>query len=244
MKRALKQISIAVAMLVCVPIFVRASADPFLLGVDVSHWDGSINWTSVALDSQHISFAVMEASWGEHGVDPRYASNWKGALSSGLLVAAYHFAYPDPSAGEAVREADHFVDVAAIANDRVIPALDIEGASLPFWPKATSSQLISWVRTWLDRVRARTGLRAMVYTSPDFWASRFANSDAIAKAGYPLWIAHWFVSQPRVPANDWNGDGWRCWQYTDSGRVSGIAGSVDLDHLDPQELRSIATNGV
>ena len=49
--------------------------------------------------------------------------------------------------------------------------------------------------------------------------------------GSPLWVAHWGVPAPTVPAQDWNGRGWMVWQYTSSGRVPGIDTNVDLDKL-------------
>lgn len=223
-----------------VQMLTPAAAEPYLLGVDVSHWQGSIDWTAVAADPQRVSFAVLKATSGQTSSDARYSQNRSGALSHGVLVAAYHFAYPDSTPNDARIEADHFVDTAAIAADRVIPALDIESASLAYWKAVTPAQLVQWMRAWLDRVYERTGVRAMIYTNPSFWLTNAGNSDALAKAGYPLWVAHWGVSSPTVPASNWAGDGWRCWQYSDSGRVAGIATKVDMDRLDPSAFVTAA----
>ena len=234
-----------VAVLAGIASAMPATAEPYLLGIDVSHWDGAIDWAAVSADPQRISFAVLKATSGEHSGDATYATNRTGALTHGILIAAYHFAYPQPTANDATIQADHFVDVAQLAADRVIPALDIESTGLKFWTGITAAQLGSWMRTWLDRVFARTGLRPMVYTSPSFWESRVANNASIASAGYPLWVAHWGVASPRVPASNWASYGWRCWQYSDSGRVSGVPTSVDMDRLDPFALRStVATAGL
>ncbi len=70
----------------------------------------------------------------------------------------------------------------------------------------------------------------MVYTSPAGWESRTGDTTAVADAGYTvLWIAHWNVDAPRLPANDWSGNGWTFWQYGNCGSVPGIAGCVDVD---------------
>jgi hypothetical protein len=70
----------------------------------------------------------------------------------------------------------------------------------------------------------------MVYTSPAGWESRTGDTTAVADAGYTvLWIAHWGVAEPRLPANEWSGNGWTFWQYTSDGSVPGIEGRVDLD---------------
>jgi GH25 family lysozyme M1 (1,4-beta-N-acetylmuramidase) len=214
----------------------HATAAVTVPGVDVSHWQGSIDWTAVATDPQDVRFAVLKATAGRTYTDPSYAANLGGALSNGIAVLAYHFAYPDADPGDALAEADHFVNTAALVDGRVIPALDLETAGLAYWPHATPAQLLTWARTWLDEVLARTGIHAMVYTNPSFWQKYFANTSVLAQAGYPLWIAHWYAASPSVPASDWDGKGWRAWQYSSTGHVAGVATPVDLDRLDPASL--------
>jgi GH25 family lysozyme M1 (1,4-beta-N-acetylmuramidase) len=98
----------------------------------------------------------------------------------------------------------------------------------------------TWVSTWLQIVSSATGVKPMIYTSPNFWTNSMGNTQMFAQGGYTvLWVAHWTsASQPTVPANNWGGHGWTFWQYTSSGTVNGISGSVDLDRyngltLDP-----------
>ena len=93
------------------------------------------------------------------------------------------------------------------------------------------AKLQTWVRTFLDRVYARTGERAMIYTSPAFWKNNMGDTQTFAVAGYrTLWIAHWTTAaNPTVPAANWGGSGWTFWQYTSDGSVAGITGRVDLD---------------
>ena len=63
------------------------------------------------------------------------------------------------------------------------------------------------------------------------------NTQSIALAGYTtLWIAHWNVSSPTVPAGNWAGYGWSFWQYSSTGSVSGISGNVDLDRAKSTDL--------
>ncbi|MGZ8571501.1 MAG: InlB B-repeat-containing protein, partial [Actinomycetota bacterium] len=54
--------------------------------------------------------------------------------------------------------------------------------------------------------------------------------------GYPLWIAHWGVSSPAVPADDWGGAGWTFWQWTSTGHVAGIDPNVDRDRFNGSNL--------
>src|SRR5262249_52944076 len=99
-----------------------ATLEGMLAGIDVSHWQGSINWAKVGGDG--VSFAIMKATEGRSYVDPTYSTNVDGATSNGIAVGAYHFAGPSSQQGDAVAEADHFVSVARNAAGDVLPALD------------------------------------------------------------------------------------------------------------------------
>src|SRR5205085_3829049 len=105
------------------PLSATASST-WLQGIDVSNWQGSINWTKVAADGKR--FAFLKACEGRTYVDPMYAQNRQGALAAGVVVGAYHFALPDSSKGDAIAEADHFAAVAGVRAGDVIPVLDLE----------------------------------------------------------------------------------------------------------------------
>jgi len=201
-----------------------------LPGIDVSHWQETIDWPQVA--GAGYTFAIAKATEGRTYVDPMYATNKAGAMASGLRFTAYHFARPDAEPNDAVIEADHFVDVAQLGPGNLLPVLDLERTG-----GLDQTELTQWILTWLGRVTERLGVRPMVYTSPNGWAERTGDTTAVAEAGYTvLWVAHWGVSEPRLPANDWNGNGWTFWQYTDCGSVPGIQGCVDLDWYESSDL--------
>jgi hypothetical protein len=81
----------------------------------------------------------------------------------------------------------------------------------------------------------------MIYTSPNFWKNSLGNTTMFADQGYGvLWVAHWFVTSPTVPASNWGGHGWTFWQYDDCGSVPGIAGCVDLDRYNGTDLSPVA----
>jgi GH25 family lysozyme M1 (1,4-beta-N-acetylmuramidase) len=194
-----------------------------LAGIDISHWQDAVDWPTVAASG--VQFVIAKATEGRTWNDPMYATYKAGAAVEGIPFTAYHFAKPDSTAGDAVKEADHFVDVAQLGPGNLIPALDIERTG-----GLTQAQLTQWILDWLNEVTARLGVRPMVYTSPNGWKNRTGDSTAIADAGFSvLWIAHWNVASPTVPANDWQGNGWTFWQYTDCASVPGISGCVDAD---------------
>lgn len=204
-----------------------------LPGIDVSHHQGAIDWVQVAASGQR--FAIAKATEGRTFVDPNYATNKAGAVANGIAFGAYHFARPDDTPNDAVIEADHFVDVAQLGPGNLIPVLDIERTG-----GLTQAEVTTWILAWLDRVTERLRVRPMIYTSPSGWENRTGDTTAVAEAGYTvLWVAHWGVSQPRLPANDWNGNGWTFWQYDNCGSVAGIQGCVDVDWYDGTSLEPV-----
>jgi GH25 family lysozyme M1 (1,4-beta-N-acetylmuramidase) len=202
-------------------------------GIDVSHWQGSIDWAQVAGAGKR--FAIAKATQGRANVDPQYGINKAGAELNGIVFGAYHFADPDNTHNDALREADHFVDTAQLGPGNLIPVLDIERTG-----GLTQAKVTAWILDWLDRVTERVGVRPMVYTSPNGWLNRTGDTTAVAAAGYTvLWVAHWGVAEPRLPAADWNGNGWTFWQYTSQGSVPGIIGNVDLDWYESGDLTPV-----
>jgi GH25 family lysozyme M1 (1,4-beta-N-acetylmuramidase) len=202
-------------------------------GIDVSHWQGSIDWAQVAGAGRR--FAIAKATQGRANVDPQYGINKAGAELNGIVFGAYHFADPDNTHNDALREADHFVDTAQLGPGNLIPVLDIERTG-----GLTQAKVTAWILDWLDRVTERVGVRPMVYTSPNGWLNRTGDTTAVAAAGYTvLWVAHWGVAEPRLPAADWNGNGWTFWQYTSQGSVPGIIGNVDLDWYESGDLTPV-----
>jgi GH25 family lysozyme M1 (1,4-beta-N-acetylmuramidase) len=241
--RASVGLAVAALLVVCAPLTAAAAPGPTgstgptgaeqpaiplapagaIPGIDVSHHQDLIDWPAVAAAGKQFVFA--KATEGRSFVDPMYATNKAGAEAAGLLFGAYHFAQPDGGANDPVLEADHFVDNALLGPGNLLPVLDIERTG-----GLTQAQVTQWILRWLDRVTERLGVRPIVYTSPNGWDNRTGDTTAVAAAGYTvLWVAHWGVASPRLPANDWNGNGWTFWQYTSDGSVSGIAGRVDLD---------------
>ena len=80
----------------------------------------------------------------------------------------------------------------------------------------------------------------MIYTSPSFWHTYLNNTATFASQGYAvLWIAHWGVDKPSVPASNWAGHGWTFWQYDDCGKVPGIGGCVDVDRYNGTDLTPV-----
>lgn len=218
----------------------QTSAGTKAMGIDVSRFQGVIDWPSVA--GSGIRFAFVQASRGsgfdctvkptQCGADPYFATNRVAAKAVGIRVGAYHRGFAtgatDAEArADALAEADLFIaQVGSLQAGELIPVLDAES---PF-TGMTSTSLRTWIRVWVKRVTKRLGRKPMIYTNASSWAAT-GNTAEFAKAKYPLWIAEWGVSRPTVPANNWARHGYSVWQYTSSGHVAGISGNVDMDRL-------------
>ena len=206
-------------------LFRAASTSSYVEGIDVSKWQGDINWSMVRAAGK--KFTIAKATEGVGYKDGKYERNKAGAMGEGIAFGAYHFARPDLNGGTTggAEEADWFVDTAGYANGMIIPTLDLERAG-----NLTDAQLIEWVKAWVGRVYERLGVRAMIYASPSFWRDHVGNTRWFADNGYAmLWVAHWGVTSPSLPASNWGGRSWTFWQYTSDGLVPGIEGRVDLN---------------
>jgi GH25 family lysozyme M1 (1,4-beta-N-acetylmuramidase) len=200
----------------------RAGAAPTgypLTGIDVSSYQGQINWASVAAGGAH--FAYVRASEQDSIVDSNFAQNSQGATANGLYAGAYHRARPDVSSGTA--QADFFLDTARYVNDgrTLPPMLDVE------WPRSTwtglnacynltPSQLSAWIRAFVNEVASRTGQPTMIYTNTNWWGPCTNNNTTFGSE--PLFIANYTQSPPPLPSG-WAR--WTFWQYSDSGTLPG-----------------------
>uniref|UniRef100_A0A7S1AKY3 Lysozyme n=1 Tax=Noctiluca scintillans TaxID=2966 RepID=A0A7S1AKY3_NOCSC len=192
-----------------------------LRGIDVSHYQGTINWNSVK--SSGVSFAMAKATEGTSYTDPMFNTNWNGMHSAGLVRGAYHFARPG---SDAVTQADHFVNTVnnagGITSGNTLQlVLDLETTD-----GLGSAAVLSWVEAFMARVKSLTGRPGIIYTGYYFWNDDVRGSSCLDA---PLWIAA-YSSSPSIPS-PWGGVGWAFWQYSDSGSVSGISGAVDLDYF-------------
>ncbi|RCX22618.1 lysozyme [Fontibacillus phaseoli] len=185
-------------------------------GIDVSRWQGSINWPKVKADG--ISFAFIKATQGTAWVDPQFKVNASGAKAAGLLIGAYHFM--DAAILESAKQqARHFAKTIQASGIRfdLPPVMDYENNPAGL----SKSQINAVADAFLKEVQKLTGIVPIIYTG-----NAFAQQFQPSLGQYPLWVARYSSNVPYdVPA--WNR--WDFWQYSDSGKVAGIAGNVDLN---------------
>jgi len=195
-----------------------------VLGIDISHHQGDVNWTLVANDGK--VFAFVKATEGFTYDDPNFQTYMTEGNNAGVVMGAYHFARPDNNS--ATDEANHFVSVAHnyIGAGFLPPVLDLEdpNSSTHLDQLFSATQLTNWVQTWMDRVEALTGVKPVIYLN-----SNYANYLHATLNNYPLWIAKPGTSPDSQPNDIGNWNDWEFKQYSWTGSVNGISGDVDLD---------------
>ncbi len=232
-------VGLVLAFLALVSASTSSAATGRAHGLDVSNWNGAINWSKVA--GAGYSFAFGKATEGTTFTDKTYTTNRNGSESAGLVFGAYHFARPggksmSAAVKGAITQANHFLAVAAPQPGELPPVLDLETTG-----KLSKARLLTWTLAWLQQIYARTGVEPFLYTSPNFWKENLGDSTAAAEAGTELWIAHWTsASQPTVPAQNWSGSGWTFWQWTNCASVPGIKHCTDGDRMNGTNLASVA----
>lgn len=220
-----------------------ASAQDYLLGIDVARYQGTIDWSKVAESGQRYVF--QKATEGATITDPTYQRNRSGAGAVSLPFGAYHFAFAQGGSiqaaeADAIAEANYFLSVADPAPGDLVPVLDLEKNPEGMPPR----RLIAWTQAWLNTVESVLGVKPLVYSNPNFWETQLNNTDTFALQGFPLWIAHYTsAASPRVPAANWAGEGWAFWQYTSCASVPGISGCVDQNRFAGTDLSAYTIPG-
>ncbi len=209
-------------------------------GIDVSRFQGTIDWQRVAQTKTEFVFAQASRGSGGDctvapescGADGYYADNLEGAREGGLPVGPYHRAFASGGTrarakADARTEAGVFIRAVNAAGDFDLrPVLDVE---TPF-KRLDADRLRLWIRVWLQKVERRLGIKPMIYSNASSWAAT-GDTKRFARRGYKLWVANFDVPNPLVPAEDWAGRGWAVWQFTSTGSVRGIRGNVDKNKL-------------
>lgn len=203
---------------------------PTVEGIDVSYYQGTIDWAAVAGDG--IRYAIVRIGDGTYR-DPQFARNWSEARAHGLLRGSYQFFRPNV---DPLVQADIVVEAVGRLGPGDLPVtIDVEAPS----PSVSPAEYTRRIHQWVDRVTEGTGRAPIVYTGRYYWDPYVASSDFTS---LPLWHAQYTsASCPNI--NDRWSD-WAFWQYTSSGRVAGISGNVDRNRWNGtyEELAAFAAS--
>ncbi|TKG97843.1 LysM peptidoglycan-binding domain-containing protein [Peribacillus simplex] len=182
----------------------------YIKGIDVSHWQGAIDWEKVA--QAGVKFVFIKATEGtSYSKLSYFKENAPQALAAGLKVGAYHYA-KFATVAEAKTEAAYFLDsISSFALNYPV-VLDLEENK----KKAKKKTLTDAAIAFLEAIE-EAGYTSMLYTGKYFLENTL---DESRLKKYALWIARY---------NSTLGRSTDIWQHSDSGKVSGISTKVDLN---------------
>ncbi len=182
-------------------------------GVDVSYYQGNVDWAVLA--AQNVTFCFMKATEGVDHNDSQFAENWAGACASEIYVGAYHFYRFENDGAE---QAENFIRTVPVTENTLPPVIDVElYESLAEEPDVAQTQ--QQLQIMLDRLEEHYGVKPILYAAPNTYRKYirdFADE-------YPIWISNYYYE----PYHDWT-----FWQYTDSGLLDGYDGDqmyIDLN---------------
>lgn len=180
-----------------------------IFGIDVSHYQGHINWNKVS-DSHHpIEYAFIRATMGIDGKDRWFNRNWKNAKKHQYLRGAYHYYRPNEDSDKQV---ENFIKSVKLRPGDMPPVLDIESLG-----NRSHHQVREGVLNWLQKIEAHYGIRPIVYTGRTFYRNYLTGY----LDDYPLWIAS-YSGKHMLEGIDWDFH-----QFTEKVRVTGIQHKTD-----------------
>lgn len=213
---------IYVFLLICVfimqPICLAfgPSELPLYRGIDVSIWQGQIDYERVKEDG--IEIVYIRSSEGNSYVDPYYLRNYNNAKANGLKIGFYHY-LTATTTDEAIEQADFFVSLVGGLEPDCRLAMDFEQFN------GLSIEEINTVSlAFLERVEEKSSKEVVIYS--DAYNARVTFGEELASR-YPIWIAEYGVEEPESNGK-W--DTWIGFQYSNMGDISGISSRVDLDY--------------
>jgi len=182
-------------------------------GIDISHHQSEIDWNEfLAQNDSTIKFVYCKVTEGIQLIDRQWKNNHTRLYEVKIPHGGYHFFRP--SADPAI-QAKHFLSNYNHNETELPPALDVETEG------KSDSELIASMKIWLNIVEQKTGKRPIIYTSYSFYSTKFKHHFD----NYKFWVAnysnksHRFLDEQIIH-----------WQFSESGKVPGITGFVDLNY--------------
>ena len=191
-------------------------------GIDVSAYQGVINWNAVAASG--VKFAMVRVGNTKYGLDKYFVQNVVGANAAGIRVGAYVYSY---AMNPAEAAADAQLAVSAMGNLPIsFPvAIDIED---PSQANLSQAEQLAIVNTFCSVIYA-AGYQPMVYSYKNWLATK------LGVTAWDHWVAN-YSSAMGFPGT--------MWQYSSSGAVPGIAGKCDVNYVMKDYFTTIPATGL
>ncbi len=183
-------------------------------GIDVSKWQGDINWSLVA--NAGIQFVMMRCSfgWGKGQKDKYFEKNYAGAKRVKIPVGVYHYSYATTVA-EAKKEAELCLSVLKGKKLEYPVAYDMEENRV----SALGKEMVSQIAKAFCETMESNGYYVCIYANKH-WLDNYFTDEIFKK--YDIWLAQW-AEKPTFQKT------YGIWQKTSRGRVNGIETNVDLN---------------
>jgi GH25 family lysozyme M1 (1,4-beta-N-acetylmuramidase) len=194
-----------------------AAATGSVAGMDVSGWQGNVNWSGAW--NNGARFAYVKATEGTGYTNPYFAQQYNGSYNVGMIRGSYHFARPDISSG--AYQADYFVNHGGgwSGDGKTLPgALDMEYN--PYGSTCyglSQAGMAAWIASFSNEYHARTERWPVIYTSTSWWSQCVGSAGNFSNTS-PLWVANYSSSAGILPYA-WGY--YTFWQYADSGTFPG-----------------------
>lgn len=181
-------------------------------GVDVSHYQGDIDWEKMADES--IDFAYIKATEGSSHVDEKFHANWENIAQTDLFFGAYHF-FSFDSAGKT--QAQNYISTVGSLDGKLIPAVDVEY----YGDKESRKNELDRTAITKELGVLLRALEEEYHTKPIIYTTYSAYHDFVEGAfdEYDLWIRNVYYT----PDIGMKGR-WLYWQYTDRAKFDAYTG--------------------
>ena len=201
--------------------YVNCIAGKTQFGIDVSYWQGDIDWQQVK--DAGVEFAMIRIGWrgSEQGlldIDEYARQNYDGAKAVGIKVGCYFFSQ-SISPEEAVEEAEYVLELVKDWQLDMPIVYDWEYISAESRTGAVDARLLTdCTIAFCERI-LQAGYTPMIYFNADQSHKQMFLEEL---TDYPFWLAM-YESEMDYPYKI------DMWQYTNAGTVPGIDGNVDLN---------------
>lgn len=185
-------------------------------GVDVSYYQGQIDWKILA--QENIDFAFIKATEGSSHVDTKFEENWEESGRTDLKRGAYHF-FSFESSGKS--QGEHFISVVPKEAGMLSPVVDIEFYGDRFYNKPDVEETRRELQSLLDTLEAHYGVKPVIYATESSYSTYIRGYFD----EYPLWIRNvYFSPNLGMPGR------WTFWQYDSEASLQGYSG--EEEHID------------
>lgn len=183
-------------------------------GIDVSHYQGHIDWETVARDGG-ISYVYAKATEGASYVDATHTYNISMARKHGLKVGSYHYYRPNVNIEQQLQ---NMISVVLKSDQDLVPMIDIEEDK-----GVSEEKFISDLTRFIRMVEQHYGKKPLLYSGEYFYNRHFQG----LFQDYQWMLARYSTKSPVLK----DGKEYLMWQYSDKGNIPGIRGAVDRSCL-------------